>query len=142
MKEIKFRYVFRKPNGHIIKYFTDIQHLEQDDIALFLERNLLALERDLISRDLYIGILDKKDKELYEGDIANVPIWVGLEHSDWVRKDFIAKIMWSNSTSSFIFQELTDCKPLVFDLSTGRIEEDEIEILGNIYENLELLKEE
>jgi len=66
--DAKFRYVFKRPNGFIVRYYADIQHLEHGDIMTFLDRNFLSIERDLISRDLYTGFRDKNKVEIYERD--------------------------------------------------------------------------
>jgi len=125
MKEIKFRYVFRKPNGYIIKYFTDIQHLEHGDICLFLESNLLALERDLISRDLDTGLQDKTGKEAYHKDIIQ-------------RGDKLYILEWHDNLASWFLKPLHGGWHGITKSDMSLM----CEILGNIHENLDLLTKE
>ena len=134
MEQIKFRYVFRKPNGHIIKYFTDIQHLEYGDIALFLQHNFLAFERDLISRDLFTGKQDQNGREVYARDIIeckvirddNIDYWINIPPRYFV--DWVASGRWGlkpRKDSAFWTM------PAFLSLHW--------EIIGNMHENLGLL---
>ncbi len=129
MREIKFRYVFKKPNGHIVIYFTDIQHLEHGDIANFLQHNFLSIERDLIARDLYTGLTDKNDKEIYGEDIVR-------------GKDGSRRIEYKGG--NFVARKLRDSKNYTYEGITTKYLpfnwKDQFEVIGNIYENKELLE--
>lgn len=89
---------------------------------------------------LFIGKRDRNDNEIYEEDVVKLSVWVGQELEDWVRKEFTALVKWSDRLSCFYFLEIATCKPLSFFLTSGRIEEDEIEVLGDGFRNPELLK--
>ena len=88
----------------------------------------------------YLERNDKAGRKLCEGDVVGLSVWIGAELQDWVRKSFTTVIVWSVNVLGFVFREVGDCKPLVFSLFNNRVEEDEIELLGNSYENPELVK--
>lgn len=71
----------------------------------------------------YTGLKDKNGKEIYEGDL-----WKSKEHMP-------DEVKWNNKRSGF--------EPFRYeDLDTGDvIDASEGEVVGNIYENPELLKE-
>lgn len=82
----------------------------------------------------YTGLKDKNGKEIYEGDIVNLHDW-GIHTSDNVIAT--AKIVWSDEFSKFDFEVIE-----------GDYIQDEYDrfrqsplIIGNVYENPELLKQ-
>ena len=80
----------------------------------------------------FTGILDKNGKEIYEGDIVSFG-------KDYFDVDMLGKVYWYDKTAGFFIHR--------FD-AEGQIEEEvlisdyDIEVIGNIYENPELLESE
>jgi uncharacterized phage protein (TIGR01671 family) len=73
----------------------------------------------------YTGIKDKNGKEIYEGDIIRVD-WFG-----WV-----AEVKWDGDNGRFIGFTFGNERKIVY---VDR--EPKVEVIGNIYENPELLKQ-
>ena len=72
----------------------------------------------------YIGLLDKKDKEIYEGDIVQF------------NNDFISEIIWCEEDAAFQVKRID--KPGGAFLNQNYILN--FQIVGNIFETPELLK--
>ena len=116
MKIIKFR-VWDKKNKvmaswKFIKEFYDFNEL--DNNKTFLQ---------------FTGLKDKKGKEIYEGDI------IKITNNDLF--DEPLKIIWYEPIARFGMQELNSY--CCWDFNPKRMRE--MKVMGNIYENKELLKE-
>ena len=74
----------------------------------------------------YTGLLDKKGVEIYEGDIA---LCFTTDEED----SFNAEVIWSDLHGAWMFEQNKDT-------AHWRQSIDEIEVIGNIYENKELFK--
>jgi uncharacterized phage protein (TIGR01671 family) len=79
----------------------------------------------------YTGLKDKNDKEIYEGDILEIYLTGPAETS---RPNY-GEVVWSNDELRFVLKVI---------IPTGIVEwgfeYTELKVIGNIYENPELLK--
>lgn len=73
----------------------------------------------------FTGLKDKNGKEIYEGDIAQSVFGLG-------------KVFWNEITARFSFEFDTDTDGL-FEVASGK-ELNSFEVVGNIYENADLLQ--
>lgn len=132
-REIKFRAWLKEEKKMVIVETIDfseksIQYLEKNEIidAYFLRTEFLE-DVELMQ---YTGIKDKNGKEIYEWDIVKILKLEGYgEYCDQV--EYTAKI--EHCISEFRLQ------PLNLRLSDESIVE--IEVIGNIFENKNLLEE-
>lgn len=81
----------------------------------------------------FTGLLDKNGNEIYDGDIVQYEKWGGGMEK--------YAIMWHQKEAHWIHRELNDIKDMEYcghtiGFSTAR----EMEIIGNMHENPELLK--
>lgn len=72
----------------------------------------------------YTGVVDKNGKEIYEGDV--------VRHEN----GRVTDVTWDNDTYSFQF----DVSRWVIDQEYGCVSSGEVEVIGNIYENPNLLE--
>ena len=132
MKEIKFR-AWLKEDKKMVNVetmdFTDksIQYLEKSEfINAYLLRRVGFDDIELMQ---YIGLKDKNDKEIYEGDIVLVkPGWT----STWYKT--IVKF----KEGAFI-ASLIDGENYIYIFNRG-FDSNDFEIIGNVYKNKNLLE--
>lgn len=136
MRQIKFRGK-QKDNGEwvcgnlvVLDYHNSFDYVVASEIVLS-NGHVFEVHPETIGE--FVGLLDKKGVEIYEGDIVRVTfdgehpsvhkVYYGIEHS----------------YPAFDLEPDLDveCNGLQHCVVTG---ESEIEIIGNIYENPELLK--
>ena len=84
----------------------------------------------------YTGLKDKNGKEIYEGDIIS---YKALKEK---RKDKIFRnvIEWANYSGTLGWIIRGNDKRVYIPLNSNQVFNHNIEIIGNIYENPELLK--
>lgn len=127
MREIKFR-AWDKALKSWTNYSID------DDLLMFYDKYAECWETDQEGERFilcqYTGLKDNEDREIYEGDIVKA-----ISFARW-----IGVVKYSDENQAFIFDDLDKKyrgKSTVFMNQF----DDGFEILGNIYENPELLKE-
>lgn len=97
--------------------------ISENDSACLSEAN--TKYADDIPVMQYTGLKDKNGKEIWEGDILKLI-------------DINVSVFFNSATASFDFQyEGGDCESLYSNIEAGI----EMEVIGNIYENPELLKQ-
>ena len=80
----------------------------------------------------FTGLLDKNGKEIYEGDLCKIVADSGAFRGG--KQKHLAEVKWDGEDTGFFYATNHDCFPHVkpwFTIS--------VEVIGNIYENPELL---
>lgn len=153
MRQIKFRAWDKEKK----EWYQPIHEAYNDnlwELMVSFSGDLLAHTMDGIEHqskwpDRYIlmqftGLLDKHGKEIYEGDVVNYREFIESENeiqqkiqgARGVQIDEIGTVEWDNEGADFsIFLKTGGCRGF-----NARGEGIEIEIIGSIYENPELLK--
>lgn len=118
MREIKFRYTVVRKNGHVFHEDFTIESLELDSSSNgWLTVNNVDIKNELHRRQ-FTGLHDKNENEVYEGDILSMA-------------DFMFPIT-VNSFHGYRFKWGADI--------LTRANAKYGEVIGNIYENPELLE--
>lgn len=133
MREIKFRgqtgttegkkWVF----GHYYRVKSFFNDNEGHYISTIRSDHLQDYNIDENTLGQYTGLKDKNGKEIYEGDIVKI---------DCPTMKMQGKIFYSEDGADFrIYDEIEDFEENLWYL------QEEYEVIGNIYENPELLEE-
>lgn len=127
MRSIKFRYRFNnRVTNEIITQICTIQDIENRPFS----PNLFgSLQFEVLSRDMWTGLLDKNGKEILEGDILKINS--NYETDEPVES--IAKVFFKDGAFQTDFHDAL----LRIGLKRGNWI---LEVIGNIYENPELLE--
>jgi len=144
MRKIKFRLI---RDNKIVGY--ELHEFDMNHVYIFHSRinddssyNITAVEGAEITCDMkeqFTGLCDKNGKEVYEGDIVTLSYGIPptfdtllIEYAD---DEYVADI----SVSGWWMRNI---RPNGCSSSLCKTYENDIEIIGNIHENPELLKEQ
>jgi uncharacterized phage protein (TIGR01671 family) len=129
MREIKFRAWIKSGFDEDIKPFmTEVDKIFLSEEAIEADCEYWNFEDVVLMQ--YTGLKDKNGKEIYEGDI------VDIIHPCWTNK---CTVEFINGSFVFKSKELVNENTVVPGFSFMR-EIWKVEIIGNIYNNSELLK--
>ena len=135
MREIKFRGKQTKPIESIWHY-GDLIHSKDNKTYI---QNITCMEVDKETVGQFTGLRDKNGVEIYEGDILKIPEWLKEDNQDVC----ICIYNQENTVSDIIGFGLyiKDGYSGKYKILVQSDEWDEFEVIGNIYDNPELLKE-
>ena len=148
MREIKFRAFLcssqRLPNGITLGYkkfprgiyeVMDL-NLASEIVTLWSEKEQTSFEVSFRKVKImqYTGLKDKNGKEIYEGYIVSLKYLYDKRTTDR------AQVSWQEDKASFGLKSLKGLTNEVYELYQVTAEHN-LEIMGNIYENKELLDE-
>ena len=124
MKNIKFRFVNKhKETGEIRFVYTSVDELESEDSW----QGRVNYKR--IAQNLFTGLLDKRGKEIYDGDILK-EYWKPCEDTAAVAGEYIGEVFYEDAgywtRSKNHHHAITEAC-------------DSYEVIGNIYQNPELI---
>lgn len=119
----KWIYGYLVPRGIL----EDADYLEEYWIATGLENECYPVKSETIGQ--FTGLLDKNKKEIYEGDIT--------KEGDVIKFECGCFWIYKKERTSILQASPLGCYPL-YRIDTERF----IEVIGNIYENRELLADE
>jgi len=136
MREIKFKYYYKnKHTKEIISKIRDIETIEDTEFEII---NLENEHLELLDRCQYTGLKDKNGKEIYEGDIVKGVFEFEYEIDEdlWktARENIMGEVVFQFGCFGVLFED--DCFKSLYEAILSKIE-----VIGNIYENPELLEE-
>jgi uncharacterized phage protein (TIGR01671 family) len=130
-KEIKFKYIWSNPEktNFISQIFT-LDEIEAGNLQFYQENEPLLKDYKLIARVQFIGLLDENGKKIFVGDVIKIKC-----NEDII----IGYVFYKQSRCCYMINHPAGYNGS-FALHTPTIAIcDEFHIVGNIYQNPELL---
>jgi uncharacterized phage protein (TIGR01671 family) len=122
MRTIKFRFRLKELTSDGYQEWFEFATLDE----LIRGGSIVGTTAEIIAKDLFTGLLDKNGKEIYEGDV--------VFHEDG-EYSWYAVVRWDEHDLYFYADLYHTNEPLQTEFV-----EAELEVIGNIYENPDLIK--
>ena len=131
-KEIKFKYIWSNPEktNFITEIFT-LDQIETGNQFMVLENEPLLKNYKLIARVQFTGLLDKNGKEIFEGDLLQYDGY----NFKLINKEKIYQIKYDDNLGQYYSYNLENSFDTFLVVRAWK----ESKIIGNLYENFELL---
>jgi uncharacterized phage protein (TIGR01671 family) len=134
MRELKFR-VWDKDEQQMVSP----DYIDRSGAAFYKVHSIPTMKKETMQ---YTGLKDKNGKEIYEGDVISSPV-ARTDYSVYPfqeeRFDFIGYVEWDNGFSQYTCVRKKNILGEVISLQNGSKFLMDATIIGNIYENPELL---
>lgn len=126
-------------------YGSLVVEVDKNYIALNINDNIKRDDYDVYMVEViprtvgqYVGLYDKNGKAIWEGDIVKITEKEKIsKHKVISMKPIIADIEWSEEYLTYTL--ITTSVKDAFESLTDYLDECDIEVIGNIYDNPELL---
>jgi uncharacterized phage protein (TIGR01671 family) len=131
-KENKFKYIWSNPTktNFITQIFT-LDEIEAGNQFMVLENEPLLKDYKLIAREQFTGLLDKNGKEIFEGDLLQYDGY----NFKLINKEKIYQIKYDDNLAQYYSYNLENSFDTFLVVRAWK----ESKIIGNIYQNPELL---
>jgi len=130
MRQIKFRFRVENTECPVSKSYFEYKTLE--DIMNY-GFSVNDTDYEIVGKDQFTGLLDKNGREIYEGDIVKYNVWEKFREECHER---IMAVQFSTDCAGFAPM----CYSVKVEDAYYNYEVEDLEVIGNIYENPELLK--
>ena len=134
MRDIKFRMFYNNKMFYMNKMFVAVGHIGFSNDG-YVDLNEYDKEDCYLMQ--YTGLKDKNGKEIWEGDIV-ITTYDSTHLKDGSKKVEKAVVEWDICNPCFVMKGIDKKNFIEYDFVCCDLRYQEV--IGNIYENLELLK--